>query len=470
MQEGRVILNWSDSILNGKKHIHFIGIGGSGMYPLAQILHAQGYYLTGSDNNQTDTLDRVREMGIPVVLGQRAENIRGADLIVHTAAIMEDNPELIAARSSGVPVLERSDLLGLLSGHFQNAVCVSGTHGKTTTTGMLTQILLDAGADPTVVIGGKLPAIGGSGRIGQSQNMVCEACEFQDHFLKLKPAVSVILNIDEDHMEYFKTLDHLIASFRQFAQNAGRFVVANGDDPNTCRAVRQIGRPVVTFGFSEQNDYFPANIRQADGVHTVFDLMHRGEKLAELDLWVPGRHNLLNAAAACAAAVECGVRPDQLKSGLSRFRGTARRFEVLDQVGGVTVIDDYGHHPAEIRATLETAKAMPFRRVIAVHQPFTYSRTARLLDDFAKVLQIADITVLSEIMGSREKNTIGIYARDLAERIPGCVWFPEFEEIAAHVVSIAQPGDAVITLGCGDVNKCAHRIVELLKEKNAPAL
>lgn len=464
-------MNWNDSILKDKKHIHFIGIGGSGMYPLAQILHAQGYYLTGSDNNQTDTLDRVREMGIPVVLGQRAENIEGADLIVHTAAIMADNPELIAARQSGVPVLERSDLLGLLTGHFQNAVCVSGTHGKTTTTGMLTQIMLDAGVDPTVVIGGKLPAIGGSGRIGQSETMVCEACEFMDHFLKLKPAVSLILNIDEDHMEYFKTLEHLIASFRQFAENAGRFVVANGDDPNTRCAVRQISRPVITFGMAPQNDYFPANIRHPEGVRTEFDLMHRGEKFAELELLIPGQHNILNAVAACACAVECGVRPEQLKAGLSHFRGTSRRFEVLDQVRGITVVDDYGHHPAEIRATLETAKAMPFQRVIAVHQPFTYSRTARLLDDFAEVLQIADLTVLSEIMGSREKNTIGIYAKDLAAKIPGCVWFPEFEEIADYVVSIAQPGDVVITLGCGDVNKCAHLIVEKLKaqEKHAAA-
>jgi UDP-N-acetylmuramate--alanine ligase len=458
-------VNLNDSVLKDKKHIHFIGIGGSGMYPLAQILHAQGYYLTGSDNNPTDTLERVKEMGIPVIVGQRAENINGADLIVHTAAIMADNEELIAAKESGVPVLERSDLLGILTGHFDNAVCVSGTHGKTTTSSMLTQIFMDAGSDPTVVIGGKLPSIQGSGRIGESGNMVCEACEFMDHFLKLQPDISLILNIDEDHMEYFKTLENLIASFRRFASNAKKFVVANGDDPNTCRAVRMLSKPVSTFGFSSDNDYYPEQIKTLDGVHTCFDLMHRGEKLTEIDVFVPGKHNVLNAVAACACAVESGIRPESLNLGMKNFKGACRRFEVLGQVNGITVVDDYGHHPAEIKVTLEAAKSMNFKRVIAVHQPFTYSRTARLLDDFAEVLQIADLTILSEIMGSREKNTIGIYARDLAEKIPGCVWFPEFDEISDYVVSIAQPGDIIITLGCGDVNKCAHMIVDKLKRK-----
>ena len=461
-----VVLNLNDSVLKDKKHIHFIGIGGSGMYPLAQILHAQGYYLTGSDNNPTDTLDRIQEMGIPVMLGQRAENIKGADLIVHTAAIMADNEELIAAKASGVPVLERSDLLGILTGHFQNTICVSGTHGKTTTSSMLTQIMMDAKADPTVVIGGKLHTIGGSGRIGKSENMICEACEFMDHFLKLKPDISLILNIDEDHMEYFKTLENLIASFRTFAGNAQKFAVVNGDDPNTRCAVRGLEKPVVTFGLSDANDYYPQNITILDGVHSRFELMHKGSRLTEIDVFVPGQHNVLNAVAACACAVESGIKPELLNLGMSNFKGACRRFEVLDQINGITVVDDYGHHPAEIKVTLEAAKSMNFKRVIAVHQPITYSRTARLLDDFAKVLSIADLTILSEIMGSREKNTIGIYTKDLAEKIPGCVWFPEFEEISDYVVSIARPGDIIITLGCGDVNKCAHLITEKLKRKN----
>lgn len=452
-------------LLKNKKHIHFIGIGGSGMFPLAQILHGKGYYLTGSDNNETDTLQMVREMGIPVTLGQRAENIEGADLIVHTAAIMDDNPELIAARASGVPTIERSVLLGEISAWYPAAICVSGTHGKTTTSSMTTQILLDAGLDPTCVIGGKLPAIHGGGRIGKSGAMVCEACEFVDTFLKLHPDIAVILNIDADHLDYFKTMENLIASFHKFASMATRAVIANGDDQNTLKALKDLDKRIITFGYSSINDYYPANIEHVDGVTISFDLCRDSEILTPIRLHVPGDHNILNAIAACIAAHEVGASWEQCAKGLDAFHGAQRRFEVLGKFGGITVADDYGHHPTEITATLTAAKKLPFKRVWAVHQPFTYSRTAMLLDDFAKALSIADRVVLSEIMGSREKNTWNIYAKDLAEKIPGCVWFPEFPEIADYVVAHAEPGDLIITLGCGDVNKCAHMMVDLLSKK-----
>ncbi len=452
-------------LLENKKHIHFIGIGGSGMFPLAQILHGKGYYLTGSDNNETDTLQMVREMGIPVTLGQRAENIEGADLIVHTAAIMDDNPELIAARASGVPTIERSVLLGEISAWYPAAICVSGTHGKTTTSSMTTQILLDAGLDPTCVIGGKLPAIHGGGRIGKSSAMVCEACEFVDTFLKLHPDIAVILNIDADHLDYFKTMENLIASFHKFASMATRAVIANGDDQNTLKALKDLDKRIITFGYSSINDYYPANIEHVDGVTISFDLCRDSEILTPIRLHVPGDHNILNAIAACIAAHEVGASWEQCAKGLDAFHGAQRRFEVLGKFGGITVADDYGHHPTEITATLTAAKKLPFKRVWAVHQPFTYSRTAMLLDDFAKALSIADRVVLSEIMGSREKNTWNIYAKDLAEKIPGCVWFPEFPEIADYVVAHAEPGDLIITLGCGDVNKCAHMMVDLLSKK-----
>ena len=452
-------------LLENKKHIHFIGIGGSGMFPLAQILHGKGYYLTGSDNNETDTLQMVREMGIPVTLGQRAENIEGADLIVHTAAIMDDNPELIAARASGVPTIERSVLLGEISAWYPAAICVSGTHGKTTTSSMTTQILLDAGLDPTCVIGGKLPAIHGGGRIGKSGAMVCEACEFVDTFLKLHPDIAVILNIDADHLDYFKTMENLIASFHKFASMATRAVIANGDDQNTLKALKDLDKRIITFGYSSINDYYPANIEHVDGVTISFDLCRDSEILTPIRLHVPGDHNILNAIAACIAAHEVGASWEQCAKGLDAFHGAQRRFEVLGKFGGITVADDYGHHPTEITATLTAAKKLPFKRVWAVHQPFTYSRTAMLLDDFAKALSIADRVVLSEIMGSREKNTWNIYAKDLAEKIPGCVWFPEFPEIADYVVAHAEPGDLIITLGCRDVNKCAHMMVDLLSKK-----
>ncbi len=453
----------SKDILENKKHIHFIGIGGSGMFPLAQILHSQGYYLTGSDNNETETLDAVRKMDIPVFVGQRADNIEGADLIVHTAAIMNDNPELIAARNSGVPVLERSELLGLVSTWYNKAICVSGTHGKTTTTSMLVQMCVEEGIDLSCVIGGKLPSIGGSGRAGKSDILVCEACEFVDTFLKLSPVISIILNIDEDHLDYFKTLDNIISSFRKFAEKTTKALVVNGDDANTMKAVEGItDKDIITFGFEKTNEYYPV-IKNTSGMQTDFDLYRKGEKLCELSLHVPGRHNVLNAVAAAAAALYAGVSLNGIMLGLQSFMGAGRRFEKIAEVNGVTVVDDYAHHPAEIAVTLKAAKNLDFNRVWAIHQPFTYSRTYLLLDDFAKVLQIADKVVLTEIMGSREKNTYNIYAKDLCDKVPDCVWYNTFDEVVDYVAENVKQGDLVITLGCGDVYKVAKRLVKKLK-------
>ncbi len=452
--------------LENKKHLHFIGIGGSGMYPMAQILHSEGFYITGSDNNETDTLQRVREMGIPVALGQKAENIAGADLVVYSAAIMDDNPELVAAKASGVPTVERSVILGEITARYSDVLGVSGTHGKTTTSAMLTQILLDAGLDPSCVIGGKLAAIGGSGRVGQSQRMVCESCEFVDTFLKLSPDVAIILNIDADHLDYFGTMGNLMASFRKFAEKASRLVIYNGDDANTRKALEGFAGPALTFGRGAENDFYAADIRHPGGAETTFDLMRKGEgKLCTIRLHIPGEHNVLNAAAACAAAMQSGASPEDCVRGLDHFHGAGRRFEVLGRPGGITVADDYGHHPTEIGAVLKAAKALPFKRVWAVHQPFTFSRTYTLMDDFARVLGLADRVVLSEIMGGREKNVYGVRASQLAEKIPGCRWFPAFDEISDYVAGQAEPGDLVLTLGCGDVNKCAHLIVEKLQKK-----
>lgn len=456
-----------ENFLAGKKHIHFIGIGGSGMYPLAQILHTRGYYLTGSDNNETATLDAVRKMGIPVVLGQRAENIAGADLIVHSAAIMDDNPELMAARASGVLTIERSDLLGLITEEYSKAFCVSGTHGKTTTSSMLTMILLEAGIDLSTVIGGKLKAIGGSGRAGKSEYMVCEACEFVDTFLKLSPNISIILNIDRDHMDYFKTMDNLKHSFTKFCGLTTDIIVANGDDANTMEAVNaaQTKARVVTFGRTDRNDFYAADIRHIADFHTEFTLMHDGKALCDIAVHVPGIHNVYNAVAACAAAYSAGIPVAALRGGLEKFGGAMRRFERLATISGVTFVDDYGHHPAEIAATLKTAKEMSFRRVWVVHQPFTYSRTAMLLDEFAKALSLADKVVLTEIMGSREKNTYNIYAADLAAKIDGCVWFPTFGEVARYVVDNVREGDLVITTGCGDVYKVADMMIAMMEKE-----
>lgn len=435
------------------------------MYPLAQILHTQGYYLTGSDNNETATLDAVRRMGIPVFLGHDPKNLEGADLVVHTAAIMADNPELCAAKASGVLTVERSELLGLVTSWYSKAFCVSGTHGKTTTSSMLTLILLAAGIDMSAVIGGKLKNIGGSGRAGKSEYMVCEACEFVDTFLKLFPDISIILNIDRDHMDYFKTMENLKLSFSKFCKKTTDMIIANGDDENTMQAVADSSSAakVITFGKTSKNDFYAENINVISDFNTEFSLMHKGQELIKLAIHVPGIHNVYNAVAACAAAYSAGIPAEALRDGLESYNGTIRRFERIAEINGITIADDYAHHPAEVAVTLRTAKQMSFKRVWAVHQPFTYSRTAMLLDEFAEALSIADKVTLSEIMGSREKNTYDIYAKDLAAKIDGCEWRTTLEEVAQYVAANAQEGDLIITLGCGDVYKAAERIAEILK-------
>lgn len=461
----------NDNILKDKKHIHMIGIGGSGMYPLAQILHSKGYYLTGSDNNETDTLKAVRAMGIEVFLGQKAENVKGADLIIRTAAIMQDNPELIAANESGVPVLERSELLGLITKWYKNAVCVSGTHGKTTVTSMITQILKEGGMDITAYIGGKLPIIGGSGCVGTSETMVCEACEFEDHFLKLYPDIAVVLNVDADHLDYFGTLENVIKSFNKFCSMAGK-IIANGDDRNTLAALSGLDKEIITFGYSEGCTWQPANISRKNGLLTEFDILRNGELFTHASLHVPGEHNILNAVAAAAAAYESGADGETVRRGLDSFRGAKRRFEKYGEIHGITVCDDYGHHPAELEATLKAAKTLDFKRVWAVFQPFTFSRTALLLDDFARVLSIPDKCVITAIMGSREKNTYNIYDKDLGSLVKDSVYFENeqdhdknFELCAEYVSSHAEEGDLILTMGCGDINKCAHLILEKLEKR-----
>lgn len=469
----------SNDILKKMNHVHFIGIGGSGMYPLVQILHSQGYCISGSDNNETETLEAVRKLGIKVYMGQRAENIEGADLIVYSAAIMADNPELIAAKASDAITIERSELLGLVTSWYSNAVCISGTHGKTTTSSMLTQIFMEEGVDLSCVIGGKLPSIGGSGRSGKSETMVCEACEFVDTFLKLYPDVAVILNIDADHLDYFGTLENIIKSFRKFASKATKALVINGDDANTLKAVEGLDKEIITFGWNRENDY-SAEILGKKGLQTNFALYYKGEKLGEFELHVPGDHNVLNALAAIAAARYSGVSYDGIALGLQTFMGAIRRFEKIDQVKGITIVDDYAHHPQEIACTLKAAKGLDFNRVWAVFQPFTYSRTEILMDDFVDALSIADIPVITDIMGSREKNVHGIYAEQLAEKIPNAVWFEtphqvvdlqtaeqkdkNFNEIIDYITENAGEGDLVITLGCGDVYKLAKRLAKKLRQ------
>lgn len=449
-----------DDVIKSAKRIHFIGIGGSGMCPLAEILHDKGYYLTGSDNNETDTLKRIRNLGIPVVLGQKAENVDGADMVVFTAALLPDNPELVAAREKGIPTFERSKLFGYFTREYNNCIGVCGTHGKTTVTSMLTHILIDNGFDPSAVIGGKLPLTGTNGRVGKSDILVCEACEYKDTFLDLSPDVSVILNVDRDHMEYFKTLENLEASFRKFA-DMSKCVIYNGDDKNTLDSLEGVtGKVMISFGKNDCWDYVAKDVDWKDGAFPCFDVYHKGEKLGRIELSVPGEHNVLNAMAAICTAMFCGATFEQCKISIATFKGAGRRFEYLGTYNGADVVDDYAHHPAELEVTLSAAKKMSYKRVWAVFQPFTFSRTKLHLDAFAKALSIADKVVLTEIMGSREINTYGISTQDLADEIPGSVWFDTFQKVCDYVKENAEEGDLILTLGCGDVYKVAKMILD----------
>lgn len=461
----------STDILHRVHRIHFVGIGGSGMSPLAEILHTRGYALSGSDNNESDNVARMRSLGIPVSMGHDAKNIEGAELVVYTAAVNAQNPELAAAREKGIPLLERAKLLGLITRRYPNTVAVAGTHGKTTTTSMIAQILLQAGLDPTLFIGGRLPLIGANGRAGASDTMVCEACEFQDHYLEMRPAISVILNIDADHLDYFGTLDNVIASFRKFARQTTGTLIVNMDDENAPKAVQgleQEGKAVVTYGLDNENwDWTAKQVGAVSGCYGVYDLYHKGQFLAHVQLGVPGAHNVSNSLAAAAAASLCGATPQQIVEGLDSFHGAGRRFEFLGTVDGITIADDYAHHPTEISATLSAAKGMGYQRVWAVFQPFTFSRTARHLDGFVSSLSVADKVIVSDIMGSREENTWNVSSEQITSRIPGALYLPAFPEIADYVTAHVRPGDLVLTMGGGDVYKCARMIKERLEKKQS---
>ncbi len=455
----------NQTILPGVKSVHFVGIGGSGMSPLAEILHSLGYAITGSDVNESDNLARMRRLGIPVFLPQRAENVGESDLVVYTAAVSADNPELTAATERGIPLMERAKLLGALSRCFPRTVAVAGTHGKTTTSSMVSQILLQAERDPSVFIGGRLPLIDANGHAGSSDVFVCEACEFKDHYLEMNPAVSVILNVDADHLDYFGSLDNVIASFRQFSTQTTGTLIVNAEDANTLKAVEGLTHAdVVRYGYSPDCEWYAQNVSVHDGAYGCYDLYHNGEKLAAVTLGVPGEHNVLNSVAAAAAAHLCGATADEIAAGLAAFHGAGRRFEFLGTVGDITVADDYAHHPTEIVATLSAAKAMPYARVWAIFQPFTFSRTARHLDEFAEALAIADEVVVSDIMGSREQNEWNVSSTQITDQIDGAHYLATFDEISRFVAENAKPNDLILTMGGGDVYKCARMIKSLLEE------
>ena len=452
-------LRSEDKIIANVKRVHMIGIGGSGMCPLAEILHSKGYILTGSDNNESDPLKRIKGMGIKVFMGHSKENIEGAELVVYSAAIAKDNPEIVAANEKGIPTMERSHLLGALTRYYDNVIGVSGTHGKTTVTSMITQILILNKMEPTAVIGGRLPLINSNGIAGTSETMVCESCEFVDTFLQMSPDITVLLNIDNDHLDYFKTMDNLVLSFHKFIKMSSKAYI-NGDDKLCIKAAEGIEADIITFGFGSGNRYCAENIK-AGKFGFCYDVMSDGKKLISLELKAPGKHNVLNSLAAFAVCYEQGVVAEGIKDALESFTGAGRRFEFLGEYD-FTLADDYAHHPTEIKATLNAAKELSYNRVIAVFQPFTFSRTSLLKDEFIDALSVADKVILTPIMGSREVNTYGIKSEDIAEKLNDAVIVDGFDNIADKIIEVAEKGDIVITMGGGDIYKAAHIVQEKL--------
>lgn len=452
---------FSNYLSPGRKG-HLIGIGGVSMSSLAEVLCGMGIVVTGSDMNNGPNLKSLIERGVPVALGHRAENIgEDVDFVVRTAAVHDDNPEIIRAHEHGIPVFERTQAWGAISKDYANALCISGTHGKTTTTSMCTHILMAADRDPTVMIGGTLPLLNAGHRVGHGNTIIMEACEYYNSFLSLHPTVAVILNVEADHLDFFRDLEDVEHSFRTFASRVPEdgYVVANHDDRNTMDTVRGMDRKLVTFGLSPAADVYAENIRYI-GANSEFDVMYKGSLFTDVTLHVPGVHNVKNALAATAAAICLGVRPNAVKYGLAGFNGAGRRFEFKGKFNGADVYDDYAHHPGELKVLLDTVESLNYKRSVVVFQPHTYSRTAALFEDFVKQLRRPDVLLLAEIFAAREQNTIGISSSALAERVENAGFFPSFGELEAELRRIARPGDIILTVGAGDVYKIGESLVK----------
>lgn len=433
------------------RRAHLVGVGGVSMSPLAEVLHGAGVAITGSDMQESRTVARLRSVGVHVVIGHWPESVQGVDCVIRTAAVHDDNPEIAAARAAGIPVFERAQAWGALMRQYRNALCVSGTHGKTTTSSMCTHIFMAAQADPTVMIGGVLPMLGVGHRVGQGDTIIMESCEYCDSFLSFFPTVAVILNVDADHLDYFEDLKAVQRSFRSFAQLVpdDGWVVANAEDANTMETVSDLKKSLLTFGL-EQGDVKADNLSWQNGM-AQFDITVNGVHYAHVCLQVPGVHNVKNALAAAAAAYVLHIPGKAVEEGLASFIGAGRRFEHKGEFRGAQIYDDYAHHPSELEALLSTAKTLGYQRVICAFQPHTYTRTKELFHEFVRVLKLADVAILAEIYAAREKNTIGISSADLTAHIPGSHYFATLPEVTAALAELARSGDLILTVGAGDI-------------------
>ncbi len=437
------------------KQVHLVGIGGVSMRPLGLVLQGMGMRVTGSDMNSSVSTDELMAKGIKVAIGHSEKNIEGADCIIRTAAAHNDNPEIAAARSKGIPMFERAEAWGVIMQAYENAVCVSGTHGKTTTTSMITHILMEAQVDPTVMIGGYLPLLHAGHRVGHGDTIVLESCEYCDSFLNFYPTIALILNIEADHLDYFKDLQDVEKSFRSFAGLATRGVLANGDDPHVVETLS--GMDYVSFGIDKKNRIHGENICP-DWRH--LDVVCDGEFYCHLDLNVLGKHNALNAIGAAGAAWMLGIPGEAVSKGLETFGGAERRLQFKGTFNGAELYDDYAHHPDELAATIEAVRTMGRKRIVVAFQPHTYTRTKALFDDFVRELKKADYLVLAEIYAARERNTVGISSRDLTDQIPGSVYCGTLPEVTEHLRQIVRAGDVVLTVGAGDIFRAGEALLK----------
>lgn len=437
-------------------HVHLVGIGGVSMRPLGLVLKGMGVFVTGSDMNASVSTDELISKGIRVHIGHRAENIEGACCIIRTAAAHNDNPEIAAARVAGIPVFERAEAWGVIMRSYKNAVCIAGTHGKTTTTSMMTHILMEADWDPTVMIGGDLPLLHAGHRVGQGDTIVLESCEYCDSFLNFFPTLAVILNVEADHLDYFKDLADVQKSFRAFAKLASAGVLANGDDLHTVQAMEGVNH--ITFGLGQHNRVRAENMCPD---WRSFDVLCDGKFYCHLDLEVLGKHNALNALAAAGAAWMLGISGEAVSHGLASFHGARRRMEYKGSYCGALIYDDYAHHPDELCATIEAVRAMPeCKRMVLAFQPHTYTRTKALFEEFVTQLKKPDVVVLAEIYAARERNTVGISSQDLQAEVPGADYCATLPEITEYLQKIARPGDVILTVGAGDIYRAGEAMLK----------
>ncbi|TCT13064.1 UDP-N-acetylmuramate--L-alanine ligase [Natranaerovirga pectinivora] len=445
---------------NNPKKIFFIGIGGISMSGLAEILHYNDFEISGSDMKSSAITERLENLGIQVFIGHKSSNISDKyDLVVHTAAVKEDNPEFQEAQKLNIPLVDRAELLGQIMNNYKYSIAVSGTHGKTTTTSMLSHILLEGKKDPTISVGGILNVIKGNIRVGEKDFFVTEACEYYNSFLKLNPQVGIILNVEADHLDFFKDLDEIVESFNCFAKKipSDGILVVNGDINEYDSLVSNLHCKIVSFGSDmNKHDYSADNIEYNALAHGSYDLIYKGKKLDRIQLQVTGLHNIYNSLSAIASSLELGITLDDIKEGLLQFNGTQRRFEYKGTVSGVTIIDDYAHHPTEILATLTATENYPHKRVWCVFQPHTYTRTKAFLDEFATSLSLADKIIVTDIYAAREKDPGDIHATDLLNKLTElgkeAYYISSFDDIECFLLQNCADGDLLITMGAGDIN------------------